>query len=140
MAMMKLRLFYLILFFTCGSLEASQEVTFSQRGDDLNSQEFCNTDSTKCQLVGSAGPWLLSIFETSVEACKASGITSLTVRNWLNSNYWLVEKVKKMTSEYGQFIKMQKNYWNVPSPYLKSQCLNVSKAVEEVNPLNHGMR
>ena len=140
MAMMKLRLLYLILFFICGSVEANQEVTLSQRGADLNSQEICNIDSTKCQLVGSAGPWLLSIFETSIEACETSGNTSFEVRTWLNNNDWLVEKVKKMTSEYSQFIKMQKNYWNVPSEYLKSQCLNVSKAVEEVNPLNHGMR
>jgi hypothetical protein len=43
-------------------------------------------------------------------------------------------------SAYSQLIKMQKNFWNVPSAYLKSQCLDVSKAVEEASPLNHDMR
>ena len=72
MAMIKLRLFYLIFLFTCSSLGANQEVTRLQRGAGVDSREICNANSTKCQLVGSAGPWLLSIFETSVEACKAT--------------------------------------------------------------------
>ncbi|MCW8092266.1 hypothetical protein [Alteromonas sp. ASW11-130] len=140
MAKIQLGFFCLILLFTSSALEANQDEVQPQRGVSIESREVCNAGATKCQLVGSAGPWLLSIFETSVEACEGAGNTSDTVHKWLESNLWLIDEVKKMTPEYSQLIKIQKNFWNVPRAYLDNQCFRVSKAVEEASPLNHGMR
>ncbi|WP_420934857.1 hypothetical protein ACOJR9_02585 [Alteromonas sp. A081] len=113
---------------------------YSQRGGGYLGKELCNPTGGQCHLVGSGAGWLLSIFETSIKACKKSGFTSPVVNHWFEDNTWLVQQVKDFTDEYSYLLQLQDKYWAVPEPYLTQQCREITELVSEQHPLNKTMR
>ncbi|MFB1036350.1 MAG: hypothetical protein QMC38_13490 [Sinobacterium sp.] len=131
--------FFFALLFAYGC-ETTDTISSSQRGGGEFDKRLCNKADGQCYLVGSAASWLLSIFETSISACKSHGEASAFVKNWFENNAWLVQKVKSESEEYAFLLKMQDGFWAIPGPDLGNECQNVLESMNEKHPLNYTMR
>ena len=99
--------------------------------------EFCDTNSKKCEQVGSAAAWTLSIIETSTKICGANN----EISQWLKANQWLTEQVKASEAEYEYLAQSQeRTYWGVNSPEVLQQCSKVVNLIKNGSPLNSELR
>jgi hypothetical protein len=107
----------------------------------LNAESLCDANGNRCEEIGSGAPWMLSILETSLSVCakKVNGYSQVEV--WLKNHDWLLPKVKAMTSEYENLIKMQKkSFWHPDNPEILKNCKGLLKLVQSDAPLSSSYR
>ncbi|RUO18515.1 hypothetical protein CWE08_11400 [Aliidiomarina iranensis] len=118
----------------------NEEAELSQYKSSSAAIEICSKEANRCQFVGSAGPWLLSIIETAIEPCGSSDGGS-KIAHWLNEYDWLLEQVRVMDQEYDYLLKMQaEEFWTVSDFYRQKQCNEVITLLQNEHPLNDSMR
>ncbi|TMO83582.1 hypothetical protein [Pseudoalteromonas spongiae] len=103
----------------------------------IDANEICDTESGKCEKVGTGGAWMLSIIETSVIPC--GNPTEIT--NWLAEHDWLLDRVKAKSTEYDHLFKMQKRlFWNAENKDKTQHCSKLITLIKNGNPLNSNLR
>lgn len=139
--MLMIQLLFLLLAVNV-SMQDVEERTFV-RGGSPEIKTFCSDELDRCQHVGSAGPWLLSIFETSIKPCYAVPEVSEQVRTWLDENEWLLDHVRAMSSNYKSLLNTQlTGLWtpDTKDEYVKEICAEISRTLLNKHPLNERMR